>query len=136
MIKDSAMISEITGRDFDEQVLKSKLPVFTCFVARWCHSCFPTCFLADELAEKYYGKIRFVRIDAEKNSEIRAKYHVIALPSMILFQDSQPVNRLLGYQERGTLRDLLDTLLAERQTSTSTFNQDDEKTKGDQSDSP
>ncbi|RLC72115.1 MAG: thiol reductase thioredoxin [Chloroflexi bacterium] len=129
------MIAEITGQDFTDQVLRSELPVFACFVARWCHTCFPTCFVADELAEEYEGKIKFVRIDAEKNSEIRVKYHVIALPSIVLFQDSQPVNRLLGYQERASLRESLETLLAERQTSTGTLDRDDGKTKDDQSDS-
>ena len=113
------MITEINSQDFDEEVLESKLPVFACFIAHWCHSCFPTCLLADELAEKYQGKVKFTRIDAEKSPEIRAKYHVIALPSIILFQDSQPVKKVLGYQERASLRKLLDALLAGGENSQS-----------------
>jgi len=113
------MITEITGQDFGEEVLKPELPVFACFVAQWCHSCFPTCLLADELAEKYQGKVKFVKMDAEKSPEIRAEYHIIVLPSIILFQGSQPVKKLLGYQEKTSLRNLLDALLAERGNSQS-----------------
>lgn len=108
--RDSVMITEITGQDFDEQVLKSELPVFACFVARWCHSCYPTCFIADELAKQYEGQIRFVKIDAEKSPEISDRYHIVALPAIILFQDSQPVKTLLGYQEPRSLKYLLDSL--------------------------
>ncbi|HCP60621.1 MAG TPA: thiol reductase thioredoxin [Dehalococcoidia bacterium] len=104
------MVIEINSQDFVEQVLKSKLPVFACFTARWCHSCFPTCLLADDLAEKYQGKIKFVRIDAEKSPEMRATYHIAVLPTVILFQESQPVKRLLGYQRETLLKDLLDAL--------------------------
>lgn len=121
------MITEVTGRHFDQEVLKSELPVFACFTAHWCHSCFPTCLLADELAERYQGKVKFVKIDAEKSPEIQAKYHIIVLPSIILFQGSQPVKKVLGYQEKTSLRNLLDALLAERQTLAITLEQDDEE---------
>ena len=124
------MIIEITGQDFDEQVLKSELPVFACFVAQWCHSCYPACFITDELAKQYRGQIKFVKIDAEKSPEISDRYHIVALPSIILFQDSQPVKKLVGYQEKTSLRELLDALLAERQTLTITLEQDDEEARG------
>ncbi len=111
---DTVTVIEITGRDFDEQVLKSELPVFACFVAQWCHSCYPTCSITDKLAKQYGGQIKFVKINAEKSPEISERYHIVALPAIILFQDSQPVKKLLGYQERTLLRGLLDALLAER----------------------
>jgi hypothetical protein len=41
---------EVTGRDFDEEVLECELPVFACSTTRWCQNCYPTCFFADQLA--------------------------------------------------------------------------------------
>ena len=130
------ILTEVTEQNFDEEVLNSDLPVFACFTTSWCYSCFPTCFVVDELANQYEGQLKFVRIDKEKTPEISAKYNIIVVPSIILFQDSVPVKKLLGYQKKTSLSDLLDALLAEIQTSTSTFNRDDEKTADDQSDSP
>jgi thioredoxin 1 len=98
---------DITGRDFDKEVLDCKLPVFTCFTARWCHSCFPTCFFADELVKEYEGRVKFVKVDIEENSEIAEQYHIIPIPTILLFQDSKLVKKLIGFQELSSLKALL-----------------------------
>lgn len=103
---------DITDRDFNKEVLECELPVFACFTTSWCGHCFPTCLVADELVNRYKGRIKFVRIDKEKAPEISDEYHITVAPSIILFQDSQPMKKLLGYQEKATLKDLLDSLLA------------------------
>jgi thioredoxin 1 len=107
------VLTGITDQNFDDEVLESALPVFACFTVRWCRSCYPTCLVANELAEKYEGKIKFVRVDADRSPEISARYHVRALPTIIIFQDSQPAKTLPGYQERRSLKYLLDSLLAQ-----------------------
>jgi len=104
---------DITARDFDKEVLECELPVFVCFTTSWCGHCFPTCLVADELVNRYEGRIKFVRIDKEKAPEISDEYSITVVPSIILFQDSQITKRLLGYQDKVVLRDLLDALLAE-----------------------
>ena len=106
------MLTEVTEQNFDEEVLNSDLPVFACFTTSWCRACFPTCFVVDELANRYEGRIKFVRIDKEKVPEISAEYRITVVPSIILFQDSQLIKKLLGYQEERALRDLLDALSA------------------------
>ena len=106
------MLIEVTEQNFDEEVLNSDLPVFACFTTSWCGHCFPTCFVADRLANRYEGRIKFVRIDKEKAPEISDEYHITVVPSIILFQDSQITKKLLGYQDKPALRNLLDALLA------------------------
>jgi len=106
------MLTEVTEQNFDEEVLNSKLPVFACFTTSWCRACFPTCLVADELINRYEGRIKFVRIDKEKAPEISDEYHITVVPSIILFQDSQMIKKLLGYHEKVAIRDLLDALLA------------------------
>ena len=102
---------EISERDFDEEVLGCEQPVFACFTTSWCGHCFPTCLVADELVNRYDGRLKFIRIDKEKAPEIADKYQVTVVPSIIIFQDSQIIKRLLGYQDKLALRDLLDSLL-------------------------
>jgi thioredoxin 1 len=104
---------DITDEDFNKEVLECELPVFACFTASWCQHCFPTCLVADELVERYNGQVKFVRIDKEKFPEISDEHHITVVPSIILFQDSQIIKRLLGYQDKGALKNLLDSLLAE-----------------------
>jgi thioredoxin 1 len=107
----SAM-KEITSKDFETEVLKCELPVFSCFTTEWCRSCYPTCLLADELAEKYAGRAKFVRLDIDKSPEVAASYRIVVLPTIIVFHDSQPVKKLVGFQDRKSLKRLLDSVTA------------------------
>jgi thioredoxin 1 len=104
---------DIKARDFDKEVLECKLPVFTCFTAHWCHTCFPTCLFAEQLVKEYDGRIKFVRLDTEKCLEIAERYHVIAVPTILLFQKSQEVKRFLGFQDKWSLKVFLDSVIAE-----------------------
>jgi thioredoxin 1 len=101
---------EITDRNFEREVSKCKFPVFACFTAEWCRSCYPTCLLADELAERYGDRVKFVRVDIEKSPEVSAKYRVIALPTILVFRNSQPVKKLVGFQDYKSLKCLLDSV--------------------------
>jgi len=106
---------DITERDFSREVLKCKLPVFACFTTKWCHSCYPTCLSAEELAKDYDGSVKFVRLDIEQSPEVAQRCNVVAVPTILLFQNSQPVKRLLGFQDRQLLRSLLNSATAEEE---------------------
>ena len=101
---------DITERDFNKEVLECELPVFACFTTEWCHSCYPTCLLAKELAREYEGRVKFLKIDKELNIKLAERYHVIAVPTIILFYNSKEVKRLLGFQDRRSLRKLLNSV--------------------------
>jgi len=124
------MLIEVTEQNFDEEVLNSDLPVFTCFTTSWCQACFPTCLVADELVNRYEGRIKFVRIDKEKAPEISDEYRITVVPSIILFQDSQITKRLLGYQDKTALRGLLDNLLAGAEARVNISEECDEDARG------
>jgi len=104
---------DITDRDFDKEVLECELLVFACFTTGWCQSCYPTCLFADQLFKEFHGSVKFVRLDKEKSPEIAERYHIIAVPTILLFQNAQPVKRLLGFQDRRSLRSLLNSVTAE-----------------------
>lgn len=98
---------EVTGRDFNNEVLGCDVPVFACFTTEWCQLCYATCLVANQLTREYDGVVKFVRLDMEKSPEIAERYHIIVVPTILLFQNSRPVKRLLGFQDRNSLRILL-----------------------------
>jgi thioredoxin 1 len=110
--KGGGVVIEVAERDFDREVLECELPVFACFTARWCHTCYPTCLFADELVKEYEDSVKFVRVDIEECPVASDRYHIIAVPTILLFKDSQPVEKLLGFQERGSLKRLLGDAIA------------------------
>jgi thioredoxin 1 len=106
-------MKEINGRDFEREVLECQIPVFTCFTTRWCHSCYPTCLLGDELENEYEGRVKFVKVDVEKIPRVLARYRIIAVPTIMIFKDSQSVRTLLGFQDKWSLRPLLSSVVEE-----------------------
>jgi len=104
---------EITDRDFDKEVLECELPVFACFTTKWCHSCYPTCLLGDELANEYEGRVKFVKVDVEEIPHVSTGYRITAVPTILIFKNSKPVRTLLGFQDRRALRALLDSVTNE-----------------------
>jgi thioredoxin 1 len=103
-------MKEITDRDFDKEVLECQIPVFACFTTTWCHSCYPTCLFGDELANEYEGRVKFVKVDVERIPHVSAGYRIIAVPTITIFKDAEPVKTLLGIQDRRSLRTLLNSV--------------------------
>ena len=110
-------MTEITERNFDKEVLECQLPVFACFITRWCRSCYATCLFADQLVEKYDGRVKFVKVDVGEIPHVIAGYRISAVPTILIFKDSQPVKKLLGFQNRSSLRRLLSSVTDENETT-------------------
>lgn len=106
-------MTAITDQNFDEEVMKCELPVFACFITRSCQSCYPTCRFADQLVVKYEGRVKFVRVDIEKNPEVAARYQVVAVPTILLFHGSKLLRKALGFKERASLRQMLSSFVGE-----------------------
>lgn len=104
-------MTEITNKDFNSEVLECDMPVFACFTAERCYACYPTCLVFDELANDYDGSIKFVRLDVEKNPDLAERYRTVAVPTILIFKNSEVVKKLIGFQEREDLRKLLDGLV-------------------------
>ena len=91
---------EATEQDFGTQVLESRLPVLIEFTADWCPPCKMLAPIVHEIAKKYEGKLRVGMLDADINTEVVMEYGVMGLPTLILFVDGKPVERIVGYTPR------------------------------------
>ena len=107
------MITEIEDQDFNSEVLQSDTMVFACFTAPWCSSCFPTCMSVKSIAKEYDQKVKFVRCDIEQCTEVAKRYSIGVLPTILLFRNSEIVKKVIGFQEKGSLRRLLKAHLQE-----------------------
>jgi thioredoxin 1 len=110
-------IKEINDQNFDKEVLKCELPVLVCFTTKWSHASYPTCLFATELSEEYKGRVKFIRVDIEESPEIAERYHIIPVPTILLFRDSQPMKKLLGFQDRFSLRNALNSITVKEELS-------------------
>lgn len=108
------MIQSIVGEDnFQKAVLQSKLPVLVDFWANWCAPCLAAAPILEGLAKEYTGKVNFAKVNVDGNSSLAAKYGIAAIPTMLIFKDSQPVQQIIGLKPKKELKKILDALLKE-----------------------
>ena len=88
----------VTKDTFEEEVLKSEVPVVVDFWATWCGPCQ---LQSPELAKfdrDHEGKINTAKINVDEQPELSAQYGVQAIPTLILFKDGAEVKRTVGMQ--------------------------------------
>jgi thioredoxin 1 len=95
-----AEISYVTEDDFQEEVLDSSLPVLVDFTATWCGPCKMLDPIVKQLAQEWDGKMKVVKLDVDQNSMIAMQYQVMGVPTLMLFSNGEPQQRLTGYQPK------------------------------------
>lgn len=105
------MITEITSQNFNEEVLNSNTPVFACFTASTCGTCFALHLVLEDMVKQYEERVKFVMINVEKEPLLATKYNILPLPAMLVFRDAEPVIRTLGFQVKSALSIMLDSVL-------------------------
>ena len=93
----------ITDSTFDAEVLKSDIPVLTDFWAEWCGPCKAIAPILNQIAEEYEGRIKITKVDADQSNQMAMQFGVQSIPTMILFKNGQPVERLVGAMPKDRL---------------------------------
>jgi thioredoxin 1 len=95
---------EGTDNNFDQEVLKSDIPVLVDFWAPWCGPCRMVSPLVDELAEELAGKLKVVKVNTDENQEIAVKYGIRSIPTLGIFKDGNIVDSVIGAVPKQTIK--------------------------------
>jgi len=101
---------KIESANFDEKVIKSDLPVLIDFWAAWCGPCKLMAPVFEELSKEYEGKIEFAKLNVDENQDIVAKYGVMSIPTLVLFDKGMEVDRIVGFAPRPILKAKIEVL--------------------------
>ncbi|MCL6581081.1 MAG: thioredoxin [Firmicutes bacterium] len=102
---------EVTDETFDRDVLGSDRPVLVDFWAPWCGPCRMLAPVVEAIAEEYDGRLTVVKLNVDDNPAMARRYQVMGIPTLILFKDGQPVDRMVGYMAKEDLRRRVDASL-------------------------
>ena len=97
----------VTDGDFTKAVLESGVPVLIDFWATWCGPCQAMGPVIDTVADEYAGKITVLKMNVDENPVTPAKYGVRGIPTLILFNKGEIVDRIVGAQPKGSVDVLL-----------------------------
>ena len=90
----------ITSDNFDEVVMQAKQPVLVDFWATWCGPCRMLAPVIEELADEYDGKLTVGKIDVDECPELASEFGVSSIPMVVLFQNGEVVETMIGYRPK------------------------------------
>lgn len=106
------MAKIFTDNDFNEEVLKSEIPVLVDFYADWCGPCKMMAPVVEQLAEEMDGKAKVGKLNIDENMDIAEKYSVMNIPTFLIFKDGQEKARMVGAVSKNELINKLEQTLA------------------------
>lgn len=102
---------KITSSNFEEEVLKSEVPVLVDFYADWCGPCKMMAPIVAELAEKYAGKCKVGKCNIDENMDLAQKYRVMSIPTFIVFKNEEAVSVTVGAVNKNELEEKVNQAL-------------------------
>lgn len=102
------MAIQVTDGNFDQEVLKSPLPVLVDFWAPWCGPCRAMGPIIDELAGEYEGKVKICKMNVDENSASPSRFGIRAIPTLILFKGGEVVDQSTGAVSKSSIKDMIE----------------------------
>ncbi|HON92655.1 MAG TPA: thioredoxin [Sedimentisphaerales bacterium] len=87
---------EITDESFESEVLGSDIPVLVDYWAPWCGPCRMAAPVLEKIADEYEGRLKVCKVNIDDNRQIAMQYHIMSIPTMLLFKDGERVDQITG----------------------------------------
>jgi thioredoxin 1 len=103
---------DVTDSEFEQEVLKSDLPVLVDFWAPWCGPCRMVAPIVEELAQEYDGRVKFVKVNTDDNVDTAVRYGIRSIPTLLVFKGGAPVAQVIGFRPKSELKKVLEKALS------------------------
>lgn len=96
--------------NFDKLLTASDLPVLVDFYATWCGPCKMMAPILEQVNQQIKGKLRIVKIDTDRYPQLASRYNIEALPTLVLFKNGEPVDKIEGVIQPQQLEERLNSI--------------------------
>ncbi len=104
-------VQELNELNFEEQVVKSDIPVLVDFTATWCGPCKAIAPLVDQLADEFDGKMRVGKLDIDASPGIAQRYGIRGVPTLYVFKGGEIVGKMVGAAPKQNIKSLMERAL-------------------------
>ncbi len=104
-------VLQATDENFDAEVMQAKQPVLVDFSATWCGPCKKLEPIVHEIAGDYDGRLKVVKVDVDQAPSTAAKFGVMSVPTVLLFQGGAVKDQVVGLISKQALADRVDKVL-------------------------
>jgi thioredoxin 1 len=104
----SNQVQNVVTSTFDSEVLQSQKPVLVDFYADWCGPCRNIAPIVEELAGQYEDRLEVRKVDVDDNAELAAQFGIRSIPTLIVFNQGTPADRIVGAVSGDQLREAID----------------------------
>ena len=101
-------IIAITSDNFEEEVLKSEIPVLLDFWADWCGPCKMMSSVVDDLAKEFEGKVKVGKVNVDEEAALALKYQIMSIPTLIVMKNGVLDGKTIGFMDKDEVITLLD----------------------------
>jgi thioredoxin 1 len=99
-------IVNVTDQSFKNEV-ESTGTVLVDFWAPWCGPCKMIAPVLEELDQELAGQVKIAKINVDDNPDTTSRFGVMSIPTLIVFKDGQPVDKVVGFQPKDSLKNVL-----------------------------
>ncbi len=100
-------VIKLTNENFENEVLKSEIPVLVDFWAEWCGPCRMQAPIIEDLANTMGEKLKVCKLNVDEESDLAVKYNVMSIPTLIYFKDGQIKNTTIGLHSKDEILEII-----------------------------
>ncbi len=104
-------VVEVDDGNFENEVLRSTVPVLLDFSAEWCAPCKRLQPIVEAIAQEYDGRLKVAHLDIDKAQSTAVRYGIMSVPTVLLFKGGKVQDQLLGYVPKDKLIEKINPIL-------------------------
>lgn len=94
---------KVTDSNFSREVLRADKKVLVDFWAEWCGPCRMVAPVVEDIANEYNNQLKVVKLNVDENQSTASRYEIMSIPTMMVFEDGEVQDKLLGYMPKDKL---------------------------------
>ena len=108
---ETSKVVHLSTEDFDDVLGEASVPILVDFWAPWCMPCRMMAPVLEELAEEYDGRAIIAKVNTDENQDLATRFSVRGIPSLLIMNEGNEVDRIVGATPAAKLKERLDTVI-------------------------